>query len=173
MVVELTLGAPFALTQVGGYEALFRAHFDGMVRFATLLGADDPADIAQEAFVRLHRRRHSLRDESAALPYLRRTVANLSRSRVRHLGVARRVLSRSTPQGHHPSAEDAVVGADERHRVLAALATLAPRHRELLVMRYWLDLTGPEIALTLGVPVGTVKSGTSRALEALSRLMEA
>jgi RNA polymerase sigma-70 factor (sigma-E family) len=172
VVVELTLGTPFALTQVGGYEALFRAHFDGMVRFATLLGADDPADVAQEAFVRLHRKRHSLRDESAALPYLRRTVANLTHSRVRHLGVARRVLSRSTLE-HHPSAEDAVVGADERSRVLVALRKLPPRQRELLVLRYWLDLTGPEIAETLGLPVGTVKSGTSRALDALSRLMEA
>lgn len=163
--------APVGLTQAGGYEALFRAHFDGMVRFATLLGADDPADVAQEAFVRLHRRRHSLRDESAALPYLRRTVANLARSRVRHLGVARRVLARSTLE-HHPSAEDSAVGADERSRVLVALAQLPMRQRELLVLRYWLDLTGPEIAATLGIPVGTVKSGTSRALDTLSRLME-
>ena len=41
------------------------------------------------------------------------------------------------------------------------------------MLRYWLDLTGPEIAETLGLPVGTVKSGTSRALDALARLMEA
>jgi RNA polymerase sigma-70 factor (sigma-E family) len=168
----MTLASQMAITQADGYEALFRAHFDGMVRFARLLGADDPADVAQEAFVRLHRKRHSLRDETAALPYLRRTVANLARSRVRHLGVARRVLTKATLE-HHPSAEDSVVGADERSRVLVALDRLPARQRELLVMRYWLDLTGPEIAATLGVPVGTVKSGTSRALDALSRWMEA
>jgi RNA polymerase sigma-70 factor (sigma-E family) len=168
--VETTLAVPLA--QPAGYEALFRAHFDGMVRFAALLGADDPADVAQEAFVRLHRRRHALRDEAAALPYLRRTVANLARSRVRHLGVARRVHNRWTVE-HHPSAEDSVIGADERDRVLLALRALPAGQRELLVMRYWLDLTGPEIAETLDVPVGTVKSRTSRAIEALSRLMEA
>ncbi|MDP9181951.1 MAG: sigma-70 family RNA polymerase sigma factor [Actinomycetota bacterium] len=168
----MTLASVTAITQPAGYEALFRAHFEGMVRFARLLGADDPSDVAQEAFVRLHRKRHSLRDEAAALPYLRRTVANLTRSRVRHLGVARRVLARSTLE-HHPSAEDSVVGADERSRVLVALAQLPPRQRELLVLRYWLDLTGPEIAVTLGIPVGTVKSGTSRAQDALARLMEA
>jgi RNA polymerase sigma-70 factor (sigma-E family) len=167
-----TLAAALPLSQADAYEALFRAHFDGMVRFAALLGADDPADVAQEAFVRLHRRRHVLRDEEAALPYLRRTVANLSRSRVRHLGVARRVHSRWTVE-HHPSAEESVVGADERGRVLAALARLPAAQRELLVLRYWLDLTGPEIAETLGVPVGTVKSRTSRAIDALSKLMEA
>jgi RNA polymerase sigma-70 factor (sigma-E family) len=166
-----TLAAAVPLSQGDAYEALFRAHFDGMVRFAALLGADDPADVAQEAFVRLHRRRHSLRDEAASLPYLRRTVANLARSRVRHLGVARRVLTRSLVE-HHPSAEESVVGADERSRVLVALARLSPAQRELLVMRYWLDLTGPEIAATLGVPVGTVKSRTSRAIDALSKLME-
>ena len=168
----MTLAPTLGILEVGGYEALFRTHFDGMVRFAALLGADDAADVAQEAFVRLHRRRHALRDEAAALPYLRRTVANLARSRVRHLGVVRRVLSRSVLE-HHVSAEDAVVAADERSRVVLALQQLPPRHRELLVLRYWLDLTGPEIADTLGVPVGTVKSGTSRALESLARLMEA
>ncbi|HUR14279.1 MAG TPA: sigma-70 family RNA polymerase sigma factor [Mycobacteriales bacterium] len=168
----MTLATPvIRISDVGGYEALFHAHFDGMVRFASLLGADDAADVAQEAFVRLHRRRHTLRDEAAALPYLRRTVANLTRSRQRHLGVVQRVLSRSTVE-HHPSAEDSAVGADERNRVLLAIMRLPARQRELLVLRYWLDLTGPEIAATLGLPLGTVKSGTSRALDALARLME-
>jgi RNA polymerase sigma-70 factor (sigma-E family) len=168
----LPLATALPITNAAGYEALFRAHFEGLVRFAALLGSDDPADAAQEAFVRLHRRRHSLRDEAAALPYLRRTVANLVRSRARHLGVVGRVLQRTTVE-HTPSAEDSVIGADERGRVLVALAALPARQRELLVLRYWLDLTGPQIAETLGVPVGTVKSRTSRALEALSRLVEA
>ncbi len=75
------------------YAVLFHAHFRGMVALAALLGADDPEDIAQEAFVRLHRSSGRLRDPDAALGYLRRTVANLSRSRLRHLRVARRHAS--------------------------------------------------------------------------------
>jgi RNA polymerase sigma-70 factor (sigma-E family) len=155
---------------VTGYEDLFRRHFDGLVRLAALLGADDPGDVAQEAFVRLHRR-GALRDDNAALPYLRRTVANLARSRLRHLRVARRHEAAARPE-HVPSAEDAAVRSDERRRLLAALDLLTHRQRELLVLRYWSGLSGPEIASTLGVPLGTVKSQTSRALDALAELME-
>jgi RNA polymerase sigma factor (sigma-70 family) len=142
-----------------------------MTRFAGLLGADDPADVAQEAFVRLHRHRGRLRDEAAALPYLRRTVANLARSRLRHLRVVRRHLLGHVTESA-PSAEELVVTADQYRLLHAALLTLAPRQRELLVLRYWLDLTGPEIAQTLELPLGTVKSQTSRALVALSRRLE-
>lgn len=153
------------------YEDLFRRHFDAMTRLAVLLGADDPTDVAQEAFVRLHRHRGSLRDEAAALPYLRRTVANLSRSRLRHLRVVRRDAARHVVT-HVASAEETVVAQDQQRRVLAALDQLPHRDRELLVLRYWLDLTGPEIARTLDRPLGTVKSQTARALATLAQLME-
>lgn len=56
------------------YRTLFEQHFHPTVRLARLLGADDPDDIAQEAFVRLHRRH--LREPAAALAYVRRTTAN-------------------------------------------------------------------------------------------------
>ena len=153
------------------YEDLFRRHFDGLTRLAALLGADDPADVAQEAFARLHRHRRSLRDEAAALPYLRRTVANLTRSRLRHLRVVRRDAARAV-EVHVPSAEDAAVSRDQERRVVAALGRLSHRDRELLVLRYWLDLSGPEIAHVLGRPLGTVKSQTSRALATLSTMLE-
>ncbi len=160
-----------ATTRASAYEDLFRRHFATLVRLAALLGADDPADVAQEAFVRLHRK-GALRDDAAALPYLRRTVANLSRSRLRHLRVARR-HDAAVREEHAASAEDAAVRDDERRRLLAALDRLPYRDREVLVLRYWSELSGPEIAATLGLPVGTVKSRTSRALAALAALMEA
>ena len=71
--------------QVSG---LFRARYPEMVRLADLLGADDPEDIAQEAFARLIRKTGSLRDPAAAVAYVRSTVCNLVRNRHRHLRVA-------------------------------------------------------------------------------------
>jgi hypothetical protein len=68
---------------------VFEARYPELVRLAGLLGADDPEDIAQEAFARLLRRYGSLRDADAALGYVRVTVCNLVRSRRRHLRVAR------------------------------------------------------------------------------------
>ena len=72
------------------YEQIFHGQFGAMTRLAAMLGADDPEDVAQEAFVRLHSRRRTLRDPHAAVGYLRATVVNLSRSRLRHLSVVRR-----------------------------------------------------------------------------------
>ena len=153
------------------YEDLFRRHFPELVRLAALLGADDPADLAQEAFVRLHRRNGLLRDDGAALAYARRTVVNLTHSRLRHLRVVRRAQPALLPPPG-PSAEDVVVQQDENTRLLAALGTLRPRQQELLVLRYWLDLSGPEIAAVLNIPLGTVKSQTARALGALHTILE-
>jgi DNA-directed RNA polymerase specialized sigma24 family protein len=56
-------------------EEMFRARYLEMVRLAGLLGADDPEDIAQEAFLRLMNAGPRLEDQQAALPYLRRSSA--------------------------------------------------------------------------------------------------
>jgi RNA polymerase sigma factor (sigma-70 family) len=151
-----------AATDVAG---LFRAGYPEMVRLADLLGADDPEDIAQEAFARLIRKYGSLRDRDAALAYVRASVCNLTRNRHRHL----RVVRLRTPAGHHDDSAEQVVMLKEGHReVLAALAGLPPRRREAIVLRYWLDLSEREIAAAMGVSPGTVKSHVSRGLAALA-----
>ncbi|MFD1045971.1 hypothetical protein ACFQ1S_10550, partial [Kibdelosporangium lantanae] len=81
---------PSRMDGMAAFSALFDESFEAMKRLAYLLGADDPENIAQEAFVRLHDRWHTLYDENKALPYLRAMVVNLSRSRLRHLRVVRR-----------------------------------------------------------------------------------
>ena len=152
------------------YDVLFRAHFRGMLQLATLLGADDPEDVAQEAFFRLHENTGRLRDYGAALAYLRVTVCNLSRSRIRHLIVARRHASAlAAPQ---PSSVEQIAALREEHReVLAALHALARRPREVLVLRYWCDLSEADIAETLGVTRGAVKSYASRGLAAIEKAL--
>ena len=57
--------------------------------------------------------------------------------------------------------------------VLAALKQLPDRQREVLVLRYWSDLSEAQIAEALGISRGTVKSTASRALAALEKIMEA
>ena len=148
-----------------GVSALFRARYPEMVRLADLLGADDPEDIAQEAFARLIRKHGSLRDPGSALAYVRAIVCNLTRNRHRHL----RVVRRRTPAAHYEdSSEQAVILKEDHREVLAALAGLPPRTREAIVLRYWLDLSQREIAAVMGVSPGTVKSYVSRGLGALA-----
>ena len=148
-----------------GVSGLFRARYPELVRLADLLGADDPEDIAQEAFARLIRKHDTLRDPDAALAYVRAIVCNLTRNRHRHL----RVVRLRTPTGRHEdSSEQAVILREDQREVLAALAGLPPRRREAIVLRYWLDLSEREIAEAMGISPGTVKSNVSRGLAALA-----
>jgi RNA polymerase sigma factor (sigma-70 family) len=148
-------------------SGLFQARYLEMVRLAGLLGADDPEDIAQEAFARLMSSGPRMDDPA---PYLRAIVCNLTRNRHRHL----RVVRENTPAAvHEPSSEQSAILREDHAEVVAALAGLPARRREAIVLRYWLDLPEREIAQTMGISVGTVKSQISRGLAALSAVLEA
>jgi RNA polymerase sigma-70 factor (sigma-E family) len=150
----------------GSFESLFCAQFPVMFRLAHLLGADDPEDVAQEAFARLHRRWSELRDRPAVVGYVRTIVVNLVRSRQQHLMMARRrheVPERTEVESAETTALDRVADDD----ILSSLGALSPRHREALVLRYWLDLSERQIADAMGISVGTAKSHLSRGLSAL------
>lgn len=154
------------------YEQLFNGHFWVLVRLAQLLGADDPEDVVQDAFVRLYRRHATLRDPNSALAYLRSIVCNLSRSRLRHLRMARRRHAQLVPPGLERSAEHEAVHGEDVRRLLDAVSALPHRQREALVLRFWMDLSEQETASALGVAVGTVKSHTARALASLAKKLE-
>ncbi|GGZ64342.1 RNA polymerase sigma factor [Streptomyces subrutilus] len=153
--------------------ALYHAHRLGMVRLAVLL-VDDLAtaeDVVQDAFTALYRRHgEHITEVDNALGYLRTAVVNTSRSVLRR----RRTVRAWTPPaaGEAPSAEAHVVLGEAHREVLAALGRLTPRRRQVLVLRYWADLSEAEIAATLGISRGSVKSTASRGLDALERILE-
>lgn len=153
--------------------ALFAAHHLPLVRLAVLLGADDAEDVVGEAFYQLYRRWGRLRSAAAAATYLRSTVVNLTRMRIRHLQVVRRHLA---DDGRDPgtvaSGEDATVLRDDQQALVDAVRALPARQREALVLRYWLDLREREIAEVMGITAGAVKVHASRGMAALSRTME-
>ncbi len=140
------------------------------MRLARLLGADDPEDVAQEAFVRLHRRWQDLREPAAALAYVRRTTINVTTSRLRHLRTVRRTPGE--PLRVHPSAEDSVLAGERTTRLLDAVRQLPARQRRALVLRYWLDLPVAEVAAALGIRLGTAKSTLSCAQSTLAALLK-
>jgi RNA polymerase sigma-70 factor (sigma-E family) len=153
-------------------EALYAAHRLSLVRLAVLL-VDDVAsaeDCVQDAFAGLHSRWRRLDDVEKALAYLRTAVVNNARSVLRRRRTARAYVPPHAPPA--PSPEGAAVLAEEHRSVLAALDRLAPRQREVLVLRYWSDLTEAQIADTLGLSRGAVKSTASRAIDALEKMLE-
>src|SRR5919197_2852025 len=151
---------------------LYRDHRMRMVRLAMLL-VDDPStaeDVVQEAFTGLHRNWTGLRDEAAAVGYLRAAVVNGSRSVLRRRRTARDYVP--PHQVNARSAESLAMLSAEHQAVVDALAKLTPRQREVLVLRYYGGMTEAEIAEATGISRGTVKSSASRALDALQRLLE-
>ncbi len=155
------------------FEQLYLTHRLPMVRLAVLL-VDDRAsaeDVVQDAFAALHTRWSHLRDHHAAVGYLRVSVVNNARSLLRRRRTARAYVP--PDEGFEPGADDAALLAEEHREVLVALATLAPRQREVVVLRYWSDLSEADIASTLGISRGAVKSTASRALDALEKALTA
>ncbi|MBC6446762.1 MULTISPECIES: SigE family RNA polymerase sigma factor [Actinokineospora] len=152
-------------------EDLYRTHRMRLVRLALLL-VDEPAtaeDVVQEAFTGLHRNWGGLRDAAAAVGYLRTAVVNGSRSVLRRRKTAREYTPPHAVNAR--SAESLAMLTAEHQQVVKALSQLPPRQREVLVLRYYGNLSEAEIAEATGISKGTVKSTASRALEALQKIM--
>ncbi len=152
---------------------LYAAHWRGLVRLAWLLVHDQQAaeDVVQEAFVATYRRWGSLRSPDAALGYLRTATVNGSRSALRKRGVRERYAAAQSGSPdltrHVESAESSAVTSAQRDEVLAILNGLPTRQREVLVLRYYLDLSEIEIAAALSISRGAVKSHASRGISSL------
>jgi RNA polymerase sigma-70 factor (sigma-E family) len=150
---------------------LYSDHRMRLIRLAVLL-VDDPQtaeDVVQEAFAGLHRHWSGLRDEAAAIGYLRTAVVNGSRSVLRRRRTAREYVP--PHQVNARSAESMAMLSAEHQAVVDALATLPPRQREVLVLRYYGGLSESEIADATGISRGTVKSTASRAMDTVARTM--
>jgi RNA polymerase sigma factor (sigma-70 family) len=159
-------------------------------------------EVVQEAFVRVWQRGGALREADRLPAYLRSAVLNGARSHLRKVVVRRRHLSSVPPPGSDAQAgagtgrgagapgrgagtdveavgtdtgegpEAGAVASDETRQVLAALRTLPDRQREVLALRYYLDLSEAEIAVTLGISPGSVKTHAHRGLATLTDRLE-
>src|ERR1700732_3004261 len=147
-------------------------HYRPLVRLAALLVRDTPTaeEVVQDAFVAMHDAWQRLRDAENALAYLRQAVVNRSKSVLRHRTVVDRNLAKTTPD--MPSAEHGALVLLERSAVVAALRDLPERQREAIVLRYYADLSEAEIAATMGISRGAVKSHTFRGMSALRTALE-
>ncbi|WP_407640008.1 SigE family RNA polymerase sigma factor [Actinacidiphila paucisporea] len=160
-------------TTVDHLTETYRAHYRALLGLAALL-LDDTAsceDVVQEAFIRVHSARSRVRDPEKTLAYLRQTVVNLSRSALRRRLLGLKLLSKPMPD--MASAEEGAYELLERDQLKAAMRSLQRRQREVLVLRYFADMTEAQVAETLGISLGSVKAYGSRGIAALRVAMEA
>jgi len=155
---------------------LYAEHYASLVRLAALLvrHSGEAEEIVQDAFVAMHGRWRRLREPHRALGYLRRTVVNRARSSQRRHNVADRHAGSGAAERPdvEPSAEQQALSAETHAVVMAALDRLPARQREVLVLRYYGDLSEKDIADALGISPGAVKSHASRGVTALRTTLE-
>jgi RNA polymerase sigma-70 factor (ECF subfamily) len=156
---------------VSAYEELVHRYRDLALRTAAVVGGDagEADDVAQEAFVKAYAALGRFRSGAPFRPWLMRIVANEARNRRRSAGrreglALRAAEDRRPGLDAAPSPEAAVLDQERREMLLAALNALRDEDREVIGARYFLDLSEAEMAATLGIPRGTVKSRLSRAM---------
>jgi RNA polymerase sigma factor (sigma-70 family) len=153
-------------------ESLFGQIYSELVGLAGLILGEraHAEDVVQDAFAGLYRRAEPLDDADGAVGYLRRSVVNGARSRLRRREVERRphlAVVRAAP-----SVEDRAVADDDARAVAEAVAQLPVRQRECVACHFQLGLTHTETAATLGIAPGSVKSHLHRATRRLAVLLE-
>lgn len=151
---------------------LYRLHRAKLVRLAVLLvdSVENAEDVVNEAFVGLYRKRETVADGTAAVAYVRRSVLNGCRDELRRRRLVRlRPYPAAVPG---PGADEMTLLRDEHRETLAALRRLPTRDRQVLALRYWMDLSDRDIAEALNVSLGTVKSTASRALDKLELVLQ-
>jgi len=153
-------------------ERLYDEHYLRLVRLSVLLLGDvgRAEEVVQDSFVAIYQRMRGSGDGAMvanAPAYLRQTVVNRSRSVLRH----RKVVAKHPDEEPTaaPGADDHLLHGVRRRLVIDALARLPRRQREVLVLRHYLDLSEREIAETLRISPGAVKSHASRGAAALRR----
>ncbi|MBQ1043685.1 MULTISPECIES: RNA polymerase sigma factor [unclassified Micromonospora] len=159
------------------YDVLVARHTASAYRTAVLLGAGpDAEDVVQEAFVKAYRKLSRYRREASFRSWLLAIVANetrnLHRTRSRRDGLVLRAAAADPVVAGGADGLDAVLAAERRAELVGALRRLPARDREVIVCRYLLDLGEDETVTVLGLPRGTVKSRTHRALAKLRALLD-
>ena len=155
-------------TKDSQFHDFFLAQSEPLRRFALFLTADREAavDLAQETLARVYRSWSRIKDSDPG-PYARRTLVNLVRSEHR-----KNALRALRDRDSEPIDRGEATRIEEWMRIAAALKTLPPIRRAVIVLRFYEDLTEPEIARILDRPLGTVKSDIHRALTKLRPLLD-
>jgi RNA polymerase sigma-70 factor (ECF subfamily) len=157
------------------YEELVYAHQGIAFRTAYVIAgnAADAEDAAQDGFVKAWRALGRFREGAPFRPWLLQIVANEARNRRRSAGrrahLALRTAAEQPSGDAAPSPEASLLSAEMRETLLAAVNELPEDQRVVIALRFFVGLSEHEVAETLALPEGTVKSRSARALERLRK----
>jgi RNA polymerase sigma-70 factor (ECF subfamily) len=134
---------------------------------------EEAVDVTQEVFIKSMREPRFFEPEFKMKAWLYRVTSNLCFNLVRDRR-RRTAILESSPHARVEEADqpDTVFVGERQQRILAAIDKLSDDHREILMLRYYSDLSYAEISDTLGIKLGTVMSRLSRAKGALAEYLD-
>jgi RNA polymerase sigma factor (sigma-70 family) len=159
-----------SLTTPNAFTIIFDRHFDTVYSYlARRIGRARAEDLAASTFtVAFERRRRFRPDADTARPWLLGIATNLLRNEWR---AERRGREMVTLLSRGVTAREAL-GGETVDQLAPLLAALRPDQREVLLLYAWEELSYEEIAIALGIPIGTVRSRLARARESLKAGLE-
>jgi RNA polymerase sigma-70 factor (sigma-E family) len=154
------------------FDRFVSENTDGLLRTAYLIVWDlpDAEDLVQETLLKVAKRWPRVRRAEHPVAYARRILVNLALNGAKRRSRHRLELTGDAPPERADDAAD-TIAVDTHDELLRALATLPPRQRTVLVLRYFLDLPEAEVAAALKCSLGTVKSTASRGLARLEQTL--
>lgn len=162
---------------LAAYDALVRQYEQLAFRAAFLItrDANEAADAAQDAFVRAYRALGSFRPGEPFRPWLLRIVTNQALNRMqaarRRLKMTERYAKAMDQEAAPPTPQRWVEAREQNDRLMEAVRRLAPHEQSLIALRYLLELPESEVAASLDIPRGTVKSRLHRTLAKLREII--
>jgi RNA polymerase sigma-70 factor (ECF subfamily) len=166
---------------VAAFESVFRAYRPALTRMAArVVSSNDLArDVVQEVFLKIWRTRETWDPGTNLTAYLFAMARNAARNAGRR-GALEARWDRPMVDGEgemiefpdqRPSADAVVDARDRLAAVGSAVSQLPARDREAFLLRWRDQLTYPEVAATLGVPVKTIEKRLGRAFAAIRRAL--
>jgi RNA polymerase sigma-70 factor (ECF subfamily) len=162
------------------FDEIVRQHQARIYRVLWCELRDDEAaaTLTQECFLKAYRARGDFRGESSASTWLVRIAINLARDyqRSRRQGFWRRLFGADAPDGTPvlelaedgaPAADRALIARQQLQQTMAAVKQLSPQQQTVFHLRFIEELSLEEIAQSMGIETGTVKSHLARAVNAL------
>lgn len=162
---------------VSAYDALVRAYETLAFRAAYLIARDEheAADAAQDAFVRAYRALNTFRTGEPFRPWLMRIVTNQALNRLqasqRRANMNERYALAENENRKMSNAQEHVEAREQNEKLMRAVQRLKPDEQTLITLRYFLELPETEVAQTLQLPQGTVKSRLHRTLAKLREII--
>ncbi len=157
-------------------DAVVRKYRNRLVSHAmyVLKDANEAFDVIQEVFIKSMREPRFFDEEFKMKAWLFRVTSNLCFNQVRDRR-RRSIILESVPRTLEPETDalTALFADEQQRKILLAIDEVSEEHREVLMLRYYSDLSYAEIADTLGVKLGTVMSRLSRAKTRLMEVIDA